>query len=114
MEKVTKLISISEKNKKVIDILNSINKNKQSEYICQAIIEKYERENNTNTDIKSAVKAILEEMVGNQFIIYKANQEISIPTVPVEAPQKEYIEPNFNDDESTNLILGALDNWDEE
>lgn len=111
----TKLISVSSKNKQVFDILKNIKKNysSESDFICQAIIEKYEREQTgKSSNLKANIKEILEEMAGENFIIMKSSSDvINVPTT------QKTIEPSIKEapmtDNNASLIRGALDMWDE-
>lgn len=113
-----KLISIAEKNKKVLDILKNLDSrySSESEYICQAIIEKYERDTTKDSKtLKESIREILEEMVGENFIIMKGSSEIQFGTATtVNSPNKEPEVTPAEEEESASLIRGALDMWDDE
>lgn len=114
-----KLVSISEKNKQVLDILENLDKKytSESEYICQAIIEKFERDSSKDEkSLKDSIKEVLEEMVGEKFIVMKSSSDVVIPTTSpaTNIQPKEEIPTNNNDSDSADLIRGALDMWDEE
>lgn len=111
-----KLISISEKNKKVLEILKNLKGYpSESDFICQAIIEKYERDiESKSVDLKDAVKKVLEEMMGENFIIMKSSSDLNIvntqPTVTPIEPQKE----ETNKEDTADLIRGIMDMWDDD
>lgn len=125
---VKKLISISQKNIKVVDILKNIPDNypSDSEYICQAIIEKYERETEfKNADIKSLVRDALEELVGEKYIIMKGSSDVQVATTSVStntnisAPiiRQDSINQAISSQEESekeSLLLGILDDMDDE
>jgi hypothetical protein len=126
---VKKLISISQKNMKVVEILKNIPNTypSDSEYICQAIIEKYERENKQkNTDIKSLVKDALEELVGDKYIIMKGSSDIQVTS---QVTQNSNINNNgalidqnsinkaiasYEEEEKESLLLGIIDDMDDD
>lgn len=112
-----KLISISEKNKKVLEILKNLDSKytSESEYICQAIIEKYEKDQEAHSkSLKDSIREVLEEMVGDNFIVMKSSSDINIGTPIQTSPPTQEIKENVEDDESASLIRGALDMWDED
>lgn len=114
-----KLISISQKNIRVLDILKEIKKDypSDSEFICQAIIEKYEREKeNASKDLKTLVKECLEDLVGDKFIILKSTSDIAISNNPVpNIPQQEVDNSIKNKEkkENKNLLKGIMSSWDD-
>lgn len=123
---VKKLISISQKNIQVVEILKNLPKEypSDSEYICQAIIEKYERENeNKNADIKTLVKNALEELVGEKYIIMKGSSDIQVGQ-PVYAPNNSMPVINQSsinkaisvkdEEEKESLLLGLIDDLDDD
>lgn len=114
----TKLISISAKNKKVFEILKDIKRNypSESDFICQAIIEKYDREQaGKSSELKDVVKEILEEMIGEKFIIMKSSSDIiNITNNNPIIPQKESIKEETSNNDNANLIRGVMDMWDED
>ena len=116
-ESTKKLISISYKNKKVLEILKNIGKeySSDSEYICQAIMEKYEKDNSfEKREIKDAVEEILSEMIGKNYIILKSsNDVVSNTNISQEKNNLTEIPKNDNDSENKNLILNSLEDWDE-
>ena len=117
----TKLISVSAKNKKVYEILKNIRDSyaSESDFICQAIIEKYDRDQiDKSTELKDTVKEILEEMVGENFIIMKSSSDIINVTNNNPIPPREEIvkeePPKSNSNANADLIRGAMDMWDDE
>ena len=118
-ETTKKLISISSKNRKVLDILKEVNKGNlsDSDYICQAIIEKYEREQSSKPQsIKDLVRQALDEMVGENYVLFKGSGDIGINVnqqyIPQEA-SKVKTKQELDKSEELDLIKGALDLWDE-
>lgn len=122
-----KLFSISQKNLEVVKILREISKSypSESEFICQAIIEKYRRENEVKeTDIKTLVRDALEELVGDKYIIMKGSSDVSVVnqgyvpnvgSVPV-INQSSINKAISNQDASENksLLAGMLDDMDDD
>lgn len=100
MEK--KIFSISKKNQEVLYILNSLNKNEVSEFICQAIIEKAGRKEPEKIN-KAEIRLILEEILREKNMIIQEAPKI------VEETKKE---PDKTENE--NLILSIMDSWDDE
>lgn len=111
----TKLISVSSKNKQVFDILKIIKKNysSESDYICQAIIEKYEREQSgKSSNLKDNIKEILEEMAGENFIIMKGSSNVI--TAPTNIQPQRIETPKKEEDNNANLIRDTFNAWDED
>lgn len=114
-----KLISISQKNIRVLDILKEIKKDypSDSEFICQAIIEKYEREKeNASKDLKTLVKECLEDLVGDKFIILKSTSDIAISNNPVPNIPQQEVDNSIKDKEkkeNKNLLKGIMSSWDD-
>ena len=115
---VKKLISISQKNLQVVDILKKINKDypSESEFICQAIVEKYKRDKeNSEKDLKTLVKETLEELVGEKYIILKGSSDIAISNNPT--PSVPQLEVNNSikvkeKEENQELLKGIMSSWD--
>lgn len=96
-----KLINISNKNSKVLDILSKIDRNKQSDYICQAILEKYERDKNPIPDnIDEIIEKVIIKVMGNKPLPVEEKIEIKKPIPENEADNK-------------SLILDMFSSWDE-
>lgn len=122
---VKKLVSISQKNLEVVKILKEVTKTypSESEFICQAIIEKYHRENDVKeADIKTLVKDALEELVGDKYIIMKGSQEIAISNtsggpVPKTIINQDSINAAISrqeEDENKDLLAGILGDMDDD
>lgn len=124
---VKKLVSISQKNLEVVKILREISKfyPSESEFICQAIIEKYHRETEIKeTDIKTLVKNALEELVGEKYIIMKGSSDVSIVNTQSYIPQQGSAIINQSsvneaiskqeENENKSLLAGMLDDMDDD
>lgn len=126
---VKKLFSISTKNLKVLDALKKLPNNytSESEFICQAILEKYDRETNIKaTDIKSLVKDALEELVGEKYIIMKGSSDIAITNAINYVPYQQTQNPSITQEsintaidknekeESKALLKGVLSIFDDD
>lgn len=74
----SQVFSISKKNYEVLDILNSIDN--KSDYICEAIIEKYNCKNSENIsdkNLENKIKSIIKTMVGEDLVIIQGNAKFS-------------------------------------
>lgn len=121
---IKKLISISQKNIKVVSILKNIPKtyNSDSDYICQAIIEKYERENKIKeSDIKTLVKDALEELVGDKYIIMKGSSDIQVASNNTTTSAPIIKQSSINqaisskeEEEKESLLMGIIDDMDDD
>ena len=124
-----KLISISQKNIEVLNILREISKTypSESEFICQAIIEKYKRETEIQeTDIKVLVKDALEELVGEKFIIMRGTSDINVVNTNQISPGKTFSRPAIDQssvnesitkqdiEENKSLLASVLDDMDDD
>lgn len=70
-------VSVAKKYEEVIDILKNVPN--KSEYICQAVIEKYNFSKNNksnridNETLKNEIKQILSEMINDNIFLVKGN-----------------------------------------
>lgn len=122
-----KIFSVASKYEKVLDILNEVPN--QSEYICQAILEKYngiaKSEEVSTEKIDERIKAILADMMTGHVLIATLGQELPVAQIPqtqqyvpeppkekaVHKPSAEVKTDNETDEETTNLIKGVLSSW---
>ena len=95
--------TVSKKNKQVLDILDKV-KNK-SEFICQAVIEKYNRSASNNVDretLRKEIKSILEEMIADDYFIVKGNIKNIEAIDSITSPPEENKEENCKEAEEIN------------
>lgn len=76
---ITKIFTISKKNAEALKIIEELSGQSFSNYICQAVIEKYHREHEKKEDmkisLKDQVKEVLNELVGEKYIILKSSND---------------------------------------
>ena len=106
-----KMVNISSKNSQVLDILQEIDKNKQSDYICRAIIEKYERDKMHGSDnLEDIIKKVMESVINpNLKPLEEVNKEE--PVIVNNEPESEAVKEI---DEKSSLIMDMFSAWDED
>ena len=117
--------SIAQKYNKVKEILNEVPN--MSEFICQAIEEKYEREKNKDLDmvngisrdvLREEIMSVLNEFKLEDVFIVKGNVN-AIDFSNLKTVQEESLHPikpiekkkNDIDDDLKNMIKGVVDDW---
>ena len=117
--------SVSSNNADILDILKD--QQNKSEFICQAIREKYSSDRGDFSDkmtngqkefLRNEIKSVLIEMMGNNICVYGSvpPQGVMMPvTMPVQsnpvqntAPKKNV--PDFEDNEENSDLLSNIFN----
>lgn len=107
-----KVFSVAGKYSKVLDILQSVDN--QSEFICQAIIEKHEgRQDRSVTDkeLDQRIRAILAEMVTDDCVIIAHKGEVpTTKDIPISV-KPEPVKSSEPQDDDASLIKDIVGKW---
>lgn len=104
------IFSVSQKYSEVFDILDKVDN--KSEFICQAIIEKFHGlDAETDSKLEEKVRKILKDMIcENNLFLVSGNPMVptTVPVVSKEVVEETKVETKKEDDEDDDYFKSVL------